>query len=113
MYGLILFELFQVCEYAVGICTEVPMRALKRLLTPYVQAKQLLQQPIPPKTFGFEEVKTCISSMHACIPTYLPTYLPAYLSTHPHTYMHSHINTYRQADRQNRHTHTDIHTCIY
>ena len=33
------------------------MRAVKRLLTAYVQAKQLLQQPIPPKTFGIEEAR--------------------------------------------------------
>ena len=33
------------------------MRVMKRLLVHFVQAKLLLQQPIPPKTFGFEEAR--------------------------------------------------------
>ena len=45
----------QVCEYGLGVCAGVPVADRGGLLEVWVQCKQLLQQPIPGKTFGVEE----------------------------------------------------------
>ena len=45
----------QVCEYGLGVCAGVPVADRGGLLGVWVQCKQLLQQPIPGKTFGVEE----------------------------------------------------------
>lgn len=48
-----------------GVC----MCTRKKLLVARVQAHQLLQQPIPPKTFGIEEVSALLNvlSLHVVI----------------------------------------------
>jgi len=45
----------QVCEYGVAVSAGVPMAVRGGLLSVWVQCKQLLQLPIPTKTFGVEE----------------------------------------------------------
>lgn len=49
----------------------VPICTTKKLLVVWVQAKQLLQQPIPPKTFGIEEV-----CMYVCM--YILLYITSF-----------------------------------
>ncbi len=46
----------QVCEYGVRMNTAgVPVSTRGGLLATWVQCKQLLQQPIPAKTYGIED----------------------------------------------------------
>ncbi len=45
----------QVCEYGMKASASVPVSIRAGLLATWVQCKQLLQQPIPSKTYGIEE----------------------------------------------------------
>ncbi len=45
----------QVCEYGMKTSASVPVSIRAGLLATWVQCKQLLQQPIPSKTYGIEE----------------------------------------------------------
>ena len=57
---VLLFHSFslQVCDYAIRMSENVPMGIRRKLLSAWVQCKQMLQQSIPSKVFGIHEVFT-------------------------------------------------------
>ena len=48
-------SIVQACEYGMGVSAGVQVSVRGGLLAVWVQCKQLLQQPIPGKTFGVED----------------------------------------------------------
>lgn len=55
-------EALEVCEAGLAVQVGVPVALRASLLGVWVQCKQLLQQPIPSKTFGVEQKVSCIAT---------------------------------------------------
>ena len=55
-------EALEVCEAGLAVQVGVPVALRASLLGVWVQCKQLLQQPIPSKTFGVEQRVSCIAT---------------------------------------------------
>ena len=54
----------QVCEYAMATYSDVPLSRRRKLLETWVKCKLLLQQPIPTKTYGIDEVSKTYKHVH-------------------------------------------------